>query len=240
MPVRDLPGDPSLEHLRNQARSLQQRVRASDPEAVAAVREFHPRLAGAAAGSPGLARFPLAAAQLVIARQYGIGSWAALRRNVAAVIRPVASPRELARAFELIGARRAPALEQDRYFLQVARRFPEDQPLMLVAELDGQVIGAGFAFRRCSQPGEAVTLRDVGVLAPHDGIGLQRRLIRTLEQAARRLGAERVILGGPAGTERELYLSMGYRGRRDGGLMTKALPRLRGRGPQPSRARPLP
>jgi hypothetical protein len=44
----------------------------------------------------------------------------------------------------------------------VARRFPEDQPLMLVAELDGQVIGAGFAFRRCSQPGEAVTLRDVG------------------------------------------------------------------------------
>ena len=44
MPVRDLPGDPSLEHLRNQARSLQQRVRASDPDAVAAVREFHPRL----------------------------------------------------------------------------------------------------------------------------------------------------------------------------------------------------
>jgi len=56
------------------------------------VREFHPRLAGAAAGSPGLARFPLAAAQLVIARQYGIGSWARLRRDVAAVIRPVASP----------------------------------------------------------------------------------------------------------------------------------------------------
>jgi hypothetical protein len=46
VPVRDLPGDPSLEHLRNQARSLQQRVRAIAPEAVAAVRDFHPRLAG--------------------------------------------------------------------------------------------------------------------------------------------------------------------------------------------------
>ena len=43
----------------------------------------------------------------------------------------------------------------------VARRFPEDRPLMLVAELDGQIIGAGFAFRRCSQPGGAVTLRNV-------------------------------------------------------------------------------
>jgi len=156
------------------------------------------------------------------------------------VIRQVASPGELARAFKLIGARRAATLEQDRYFLQVARRFPEDQPLMLVAELDGQVIGAGFAFRRCSQPGEAVTLRDVRVLPPHDGIGLQRRLTRTLEQAAGRLGAERVILGGPAGIEREFYLSMGYRGRHDGGLMTKALPRPRGRGPQPSLARLLP
>lgn len=45
-----------------------------------------PALRGAAAGSPGLARFPLTAAPLVIARQYGIGSWAPLRRNVAAVI----------------------------------------------------------------------------------------------------------------------------------------------------------
>jgi len=110
------------------------------------VHEFHPRLAGAA-GSPAPARFPLTAAQLIIARQYGFASWARLRQSIAVVIRPVASPQELARAFELIGARRAPALEQDRYFLQLARRFPDDRPLMLVAELDGQMIGAGFAFR---------------------------------------------------------------------------------------------
>ncbi len=241
MPVRDLPSDPSLEHLKNQARNLQLRVRAGEPDAVAAVREFHPRLADAAAGPPELARFSLADAQLVIARQYGFASWARLRRNVAVVIRPVTSPGELARAFELIGARRAAALEQDRYFLQVARRFPEDRPLMLAAELDGEIIGAGFAFRRCSQPGEAVTLRNVAMLPPHDGIGLERRLVRTIEQAAMRLRAGAIVLGGPTGAEREFYLSMGYRGRHAGGLMSKALPRPRGRATrQPRPVRPLP
>ncbi len=78
VPVCDLPGDPGLEHLKNQARVLQQRVRGGARDAVAVVREFHPRLADAAAGSPELARFPLTAAQLVIARQYGFGSWARL------------------------------------------------------------------------------------------------------------------------------------------------------------------
>src|SRR5260370_32908806 len=99
VPVRDLPGDRSLEHLRNQARVLQQRVRAGDPGAIAAVREFHPRLAGIAAGSPELARFPLTAAQLVVAPQYGLGSWARLRRPVAGRIPPAAPPGGVARGF---------------------------------------------------------------------------------------------------------------------------------------------
>jgi len=122
MRSRDLPPDPSLEHLKNQG----------------PVGEFHPKPAAASGESPGLAGFSLADAQLVIARQYGFPSWARLRRSISAVIRQVASPRELARAFELIGARRAPALGQDRYFLQLARRFPDDRPLTLVAEPDGQ------------------------------------------------------------------------------------------------------
>jgi predicted N-acetyltransferase YhbS len=111
----------------------------------------------------------------------------------------VTSPRELARALELIGARRAPALEQDRYFLQLACRFCEHRPLMLAAELNGEMIGAGFAFRRSSQPCAGVTLRDVAVLPPHDGGGLDRRLVRMIEQAAVRLGAEAVNLGGATG-----------------------------------------
>jgi GNAT superfamily N-acetyltransferase len=225
VPVRDVPSEPSLEHLKNQARDLQHRVRGGVPDAVAAVREFHPRLAGAAAGSPELARFPLTAAQLVVARQYGFASWARLRRSVAVVIRPVTSPRELARAFELIGARRAPALEQDRYFLQLARRFPDDRPLMLAAELDGQIIGAGLAFRKGSSPEcRTATLRNVAVLPPHNGIGLERRLIRRIEEGAASLGVTGIILGGPRGAERQLFLSMGYRGRHEGGFMAKQLP----------------
>ena len=124
MPARDLPPDPSLEHLKNQARALQHRVRAGDPDALAAVAEFHPRSAAVTGQAPGQAGFLLADAQLVTARQHGFASWARLRLSVAVVIHPVTSPRELARAFALTGARRAPALEQDRYFLQLARRFP--------------------------------------------------------------------------------------------------------------------
>jgi GNAT superfamily N-acetyltransferase len=225
VPVRDLPGDPSLEHLKNQARALQRRVRAGDPDAVEAVREFHPRSAAVTGESPGLAGFSLADAQLVIAREYGLASWARLRRSIEVVIRPVASPRELARAFELIGARRAPALEQDRYFLQLARRFPGDRPLMLVAELDGQLVGAGFAFRKDSSPAcRTATLRNVAVRPSYRELGLERRLIQRIEQGAASLGVTGIILGGPRGAERQFFLSMGYRGRHEGGFMGKQLP----------------
>jgi GNAT superfamily N-acetyltransferase len=225
VPARDLPPEPSLEHLKNQARSLQRRVRTGDPEAVAAVREFHPRPAAITVDSSVLDRFSLADAQLVMARQYGFASWARLRQSVQVVIRPVASPGELARAFELIGARRAPALEQDRYFLQLARRFPGDRPLMLVAERDGQLIGAGFAFRKDSSPEcRTATLRNVAARPPYRGLGLERRLIQRIEQGAASLGITRVILGGPRGAERQFFESMGYRGRHQGGFMGKQLP----------------
>ncbi len=224
VPVRDLPGDPSLEHLKNQARALQRRVRAGDPDAIAAVGEFHPRPAAVTGESPGLAGFLLADAQLVIACQYGFASWAWLRRSISVVIRPVASPRELARAFELIGARRAPGLEQDRYFLQLARRFPDDRQIMLVAELDGQLIGAGFAFRKDSSPAcRTATLRNVAVRPPYRGLGLERRLIQRIEDGAASLSITGIILGGPRGAERQFFVSMGYRGRHEGGFMGKQL-----------------
>jgi hypothetical protein len=40
MAIRSLPRRPSLEHLRNEARALQRRVRAGDPAALARAREF--------------------------------------------------------------------------------------------------------------------------------------------------------------------------------------------------------
>ncbi len=81
MPTCSLPSDPSLEHLRNQAKRLQRLVRDRAAEALELVREFHPRLAGATAESPELDAFTRADAQLVIARRYGFPSWNRLRQH---------------------------------------------------------------------------------------------------------------------------------------------------------------
>jgi ankyrin repeat protein len=79
MPHRPLPNDPSLEHLRNQAKRLRHAVAAGEADAVALVREFHPHADDA------LARFTLAAAQLVTARSYGFASWARLKRHLSVI-----------------------------------------------------------------------------------------------------------------------------------------------------------
>jgi len=71
-----LPDNPSLPRLRDEARALQRRVRAGDPDAVDVVRRHHPRperaLAGAREG------FALHAAQTAVARRYGFPDWPAL------------------------------------------------------------------------------------------------------------------------------------------------------------------
>ncbi len=56
--VRPLPPRPSLEHLKNEAKQRLKRLRAGDPHA------------------------KLAAAQLVVARQYGFSSWRPLKAHV--------------------------------------------------------------------------------------------------------------------------------------------------------------
>jgi hypothetical protein len=68
-----LPDDPSFEHLRHQARALHRAVRAGDADALARVQRSY--------GTVG-PRFPLAYAQLVVAREYGFASWARLKQHV--------------------------------------------------------------------------------------------------------------------------------------------------------------
>jgi Ankyrin repeats (many copies) len=80
MPTVSLPDEPSLGQLRNQARDLQRAVAAGDPAALALAAEHDP-------GRPAAAAFPLSAAQLVVARQYGFASWPRLRRHVEVVQR---------------------------------------------------------------------------------------------------------------------------------------------------------
>jgi hypothetical protein len=72
-----LPSDPSLEKLRIQARRLQRSVRGQDAQALELVAELDPSGAPAQA-----ARFPLSAAQLVIARRHGFANRPALTRHL--------------------------------------------------------------------------------------------------------------------------------------------------------------
>ncbi|MEO7731337.1 MAG: ankyrin repeat domain-containing protein, partial [Kofleriaceae bacterium] len=73
MPVRPLSENPSLENLRKQAKALLADARRGEPEALARVREFHPRPPD-----------PLALhdAQLALARSFGFPSWPRLVHHI--------------------------------------------------------------------------------------------------------------------------------------------------------------
>ena len=87
MPSSSLPANPSLEHLRGQARALQRAARAGEPQALELVSEFHPRAGrrDGAAVPVDVSRLSLSDAQLVIARAYGFASWPRLRAHLEVV-----------------------------------------------------------------------------------------------------------------------------------------------------------
>lgn len=82
MPVRALPQNPSLEHLKYQAKDLLKGHAARDVAVAQRIREFHPRWGKAADAVIFEARFQLNDAQLTIAREYGFASWARLKRRI--------------------------------------------------------------------------------------------------------------------------------------------------------------
>jgi hypothetical protein len=91
MPTVPLPAAPSLEQLKKQAKDLQRAVRSADTHALVLVAEHHPD------GSPtsvAASRFPLDAAQLVVARRYGFVSWPRLKHHVQTITRSSQSRRE--------------------------------------------------------------------------------------------------------------------------------------------------
>jgi len=90
VPTRELPPEPNLEHLRNQAKDLRRLVVAGDADTLDLVREFHPRLPELTAA--GAATVTLADAQLVIARLYEFESWPKLRRHIDVLTRYSRSP----------------------------------------------------------------------------------------------------------------------------------------------------
>ena len=82
MPVRPLPKNPSLQHLRYQAKDLLKGQRALDPAVAQRIREFHPHWSKASDAEIFTAHLTLSDAQLAIAREYGFASWARLKRRI--------------------------------------------------------------------------------------------------------------------------------------------------------------
>ena len=227
-PLRQLPDRPDLDQLRHQARDLQRAAAGGDP---AAERLY--------AVSP---RATLSAAQLALAREYGFASWPRLKAEVERrraladeapslvpaaparyVIRPVDSLEELAATFDVIGAQFAPAItHEDRRFSDLARRFPEDRPLMLLAEEVGtqggshRVVGGALAFG-----GGGITLRAIGLEPRVRRQGLGRRLMERIELEATRRRAGAISLGATE-ESKGFYARLGYAGR--GTMMHKGLP----------------
>ncbi|SRR6266498_1972829 len=130
------------------------------------------------------------------------------------VIRPVASLQELTQVFDLVGAQLPqPLTRRDRRFAELARRFPTDRSLMLVAEDQGRIVGGALAFRTDpASPGCGATLRLIAVTPAYRGNGLGRRLLDEVEAAVIQLGTSEISLGA-SDAERGFYLRLGYSGR---------------------------
>ena len=82
MPVKPLPPNADLNHLKHQAKDLLKARAEHDPQAAQRIREFHPQFKHAADGTIFDAEFKLADAQLTIARERGFASWPRLKRRV--------------------------------------------------------------------------------------------------------------------------------------------------------------
>lgn len=82
MPTVPLPENASLEHLKSQAKLVQDLVRSADDGAIDLVKEFHPRADKIGSSPAELERFKRTDAHLVVARLYGFASWMRLRDHL--------------------------------------------------------------------------------------------------------------------------------------------------------------
>src|SRR6187399_2018978 len=82
MPVKGLPPNASLDHLKYQAKDLLKEHAARDPQAAQRLREFHPNFDKSTDAQIYKAKLKLSDAQLAIARQRGFASWARLKRHI--------------------------------------------------------------------------------------------------------------------------------------------------------------
>ena len=82
MPVRPLPPNPNLDHLKHQAKDLLKAHAARLPEVAQRLREFHPRFHHSTDTAIFGSNLKLSDAQLSIARESGFPSWTRLKRHI--------------------------------------------------------------------------------------------------------------------------------------------------------------
>lgn len=82
MPVRPLPSNPNLDHLKHQAKDLLKAHAAHSPEIAQRIREFHPRFHHSTDAEIFHAGLKLSDAHLTIARESGFPSWTRLKRHI--------------------------------------------------------------------------------------------------------------------------------------------------------------
>jgi Ankyrin repeats (3 copies) len=82
MPVKRLPSNPNLEHLKYQAKDLLRDHALRNQGVAQRIREFHPRFTRVTDADIFDAQLKLNDAQLTIAREYGFPSWMRLKRHI--------------------------------------------------------------------------------------------------------------------------------------------------------------
>jgi hypothetical protein len=87
MDMKKLPARPSLAQYRKQAKDLVKAFKSRDPKAIERIKKNHPRLSKLPDSELAEARFALADAQFIIAREHGFESWPKFSKHVAALTR---------------------------------------------------------------------------------------------------------------------------------------------------------
>ena len=82
MPVKRLPSNPNLDHLKYQAKDLITGHAAHDQAVAQRIRELLPPFSAATDAAIFNAPLPLSSAQLAIAREHGFPSWPRLKAHI--------------------------------------------------------------------------------------------------------------------------------------------------------------
>ena len=131
---KQFPPNPSLEHLKSQAKQLLKAHNEGSLDAFQRIRTFFPKLTDATDTEIQNAAFGLQDAQLVIAREYGFANWTRLKEAVLLQEQDTASASAKDRLFQIL---RIPDLTQ-AHIQQVEVLLTADPLLVSATDVEGQ------------------------------------------------------------------------------------------------------